>query len=104
MSVNILNISQKVIEINPPEIEFRQPHMGKRKFRIIAPGDKDIFPLGLSPQTGYDFIVQFTPLYERDPLLRKYQKVVIRINNKNGKTITTKKVKIPDSIFRNVSN
>ena len=102
MSVNVINISQKVVEINPPVIEFRQPHMSKRKFRIVAPGDKDIFPLGLSPHTGYDFIVKFTPLYDCDPLLRKYRQVIIRINDKVEKLITAKKATIPESIFKTI--
>ncbi len=94
MSVNVRNVSRKLIEIDTPVIEFRQPRMSKRKFKIVAPGDKDIFPLGLSPQTSYDFIVKFTPLYEHEPLLRKYKQVIIRIKDKNGKPITSKKVKI----------
>ncbi len=94
MSVNVRNIRGKVVEINTPEIEFLQPHMGKRRFKIVTPGDKNIFPLGLSPQTSYDFVVEFTRLYEREPILRKYRQAVIWVKDRDGKTITKKKVKI----------
>ena len=94
MSVNIRNIAGKIVEIDTPVIEFRQPRMTKRRFKIVAPGDKDIFPLGLAPQTGYDFVVEFTILYERDPILRKYEQVIILIKDGKGKKITRKKVKI----------
>ena len=94
MTVSIRNIRSMMVDIDTPVIEFRQPRMKKRKFRIVAPGDEHIFPLGLSPQTGYDFLVEFTKLYEREPILRKYRQVVIHVNDKNGKTITKKKVKI----------
>ena len=94
MSVSIRNIRDRMVDIDTPVIEFRQPRMKKRKFKIVAPGDEHIFPLGLSPQTGYDFLVEFTKLYEREPLLRKYRQVVIHVKDKNGKTITKKKVGI----------
>ena len=94
MSVSIRNIRNMMVDIDTPMIEFRQPRMKKRKFKIVAPGDEHIFPLGLSPQTGYDFLVEFTKLYERESKLRKYRKVIIHVNDKNGKTITKKKVKI----------
>ena len=94
MSVCIRNIRSIMVDIDTPVIEFRQPRMKKRKFKIVAPGDEHIFPLGLSPQTGYDFLVEFTKLYEREPILRKYRQVVIHVKDKNGKTITKKKVKI----------
>jgi len=94
MSVSIRNIRDGMVDIDTPVIEFRQPRMKKRKFKIVAPGDEHIFPLGLSPQTGYDFLVEFTKLYEREPVLRKYRKVIIQIKDKNGKTITKKKVGI----------
>jgi len=94
MKVNIRNIRGIMVDINTPVLEFRQPRMKKRKFKIMAPGDEHIFPLGLSPQTGYDFMVDFTKLYEREPILRKYQQVVIHVNDKQGKTITKKRVKI----------
>jgi len=68
--------------------------MKKRKFKIVAPGDENIFPLGLAPQTGYDFHVEFTKLYEREPILRKYRHVIIYVKDKYGKVITKKKVKI----------
>ena len=94
MKVSIRNIRGIMVDIDTPVIEFRQPRMKKRKFKITMPGDEHIFPLGLSPQTGYDFTVDFTKLYERDPILRKYRQVIIHVKNKNGKTITKKKVKI----------
>jgi hypothetical protein len=94
MSVSIRNIRHTMAEIDAPVIEFRQPRMKKRKFKIVAPGDEHIFPLGLSPQTGYDFHVEFTKLYEREPILRKYRKVIIIIKDKHGKIITRKKVRI----------
>jgi len=94
MMVSIRNIRSMMVDIDAPVIEFRQPRMKKRKFRIVAPGDEHIFPLGLSPQTGYEFLVEFTKLYEREPILRKYRQVVIHVKDKNGKTITKKKVKI----------
>jgi hypothetical protein len=94
MSVNIRNIRSIMVDIDTPVIEFRQPRMKKRKFRIVAPGDENIFPLGLSPQTTYDFMVEFTKLYEREPILRRYHRVIICVNDRHGKTITRKKVKI----------
>ena len=94
MKVNIRNIRGIMVDIDTPAIEFRQPRMKKRKFKIVAPGDEHIFPLGLSPKTGYEFTVEFTRLYDREPKLRKYRQVIIHVNNKNGKTITKKKVKI----------
>jgi len=94
MSVSIRNIRSMMVEIDTPVIEFRQPRMKKRKFKIVAPGDEHIFPLGLSPQTGYDFLVEFTKLYEREQILRKYRHVAIHVKDKHGKTITRKKVKI----------
>ena len=94
MSVNIRNIRDTMVDIDAPVIEFRQPRMKKRKFRILTPGMEHIFPLGLSPQTGYDFLVEFTRLYERDPILRKYRQVLIHVKDRNGKTITKKKVRI----------
>ena len=94
MSVSIRNKRSTMVDIDTPVIMFRQPRMKKRKFKIVAPGDEKLFPLGLAPQTGYDFLVEFTKLYEREPILRKYQQVVIRVNNRYGKIITKKKVKI----------
>ena len=94
MSVSIRNVRSMMVDIDTPVIEFRQPRMSKRKFKIVAPGDENIFPLGLSPQTSYDFLVEFTKLYERNPILRKYQQVVIYVKDKRGKTITKKKVEI----------
>ena len=94
MSVSIRNIRNTIVEIDVPVIEFRQPRMTRRKFKIVAPGDKNIFPLGLSPQTGYDFTVEFTKLYEREPVLRKYRRVTIRVKDRQGKTITGKKARI----------
>ena len=94
MKVNIRNIRGIMVDIDTPVLEFRQPRMKKRKFKIMAPGDEHIFPLGLSPQTGYDFMADFTKLYEREPILRKYQQVVIHVKDKQGKTITKKRVKI----------
>ncbi len=94
MAVKVRNISGGIVEIDTPEIEFRQPHKTKRRFKIVAPGDKDVFPLGLSPQTGYEFLVEFTRLYEREDFLRTYRQVVIRIKGRNGKIITRKKVKL----------
>ena len=94
MSVSIRNIRSAVVDIDTPVIMFRQPRMKKRKFKIVTPGDENLFPLGLSPQTSYDFLVEFTKLYEREPILRKYRQVVICVNDRHGKTITRKKVKI----------
>ena len=94
MSVNIRNVKDMIVDIDTPVIEFRQPRMSKRKFKIVSPGDENIFPLGLSPQTSYDFLVEFTKLYERDPLLRKYKQVIIYVNDKNGRTITKKSVEV----------
>ena len=94
MSVNIRNIRDTMVDIDTPVIMFRQPRMKKRKFKIVAPGDENLFPLGLAPQTGYEFLVEFTKLYEREPILRKYRQVVICVNNRHGKTIARKKVKI----------
>ena len=94
MSVSIRNIRSTMAEIDAPVIEFRQPRMKRRKFKIVAPGDENIFPLGLSPQTGYDFLVEFTKLYEREPILRKYRQAAIIIKDKHGKTIVKKKVKL----------
>ena len=94
MSVNIRNVKDMIVDIDTPVIEFRQPRMSKRKFKIVSPGDENIFPLGLSPQTSYDFLVEFTKLYERDPLLRKYKQVIIYVNDKTGKTITKKSVEV----------
>jgi hypothetical protein len=94
MSVSIRNIRNGMVDIAPPMIEFQQPRMKKRKFKIVAPGDENIFPLGLSPQTSYEFMVEFTKLYEREPILRKYHQVLIHVNDKYGKAITRKKVKI----------
>jgi hypothetical protein len=99
MSVNIRNIRNAMADIDAPVIEFRQPRMKKRKFKIVAPGDENIFPLGLSPQTGYDFMIEFTKLYEREPILRRYRQVVIHVKDKYGKTITRKKVKFRGSRF-----
>ncbi|MDR0714435.1 MAG: hypothetical protein LBF89_09300 [Bacteroidales bacterium] len=94
MSVNISNKSGNIVEMNPPTIEFRRPRMKKRRFRIIPPGDRNIFPLGLSPQTGYDFLVDFIRLYEHEPLLRKYGHLLICVDDRSGKTIVRKKVKL----------
>ena len=95
MSVNISNIRKNmIVDISAPIIEFRQPRMKKWKYKIVAPGDEKIFPLGLSPQTGYKFIVEFTKLYEHEPILRKYRQVIIHVNDDHGKNIVKKKVKI----------
>jgi hypothetical protein len=94
MSVSIRNVSSAMMDIDAPMIEFRKPRMKKRKFKIVAPGDENIFPLGLSPQTGYAFLVEFTKLYEREPVLRKYLQLAIIVNDRFGKTISKKKVKI----------
>jgi len=94
MSVKIRNVKNVFVDIDAPIIEFRQPRMKKRKFKIIQPGDENIFPLCLSPLTGYDFKVEFTKLYEREQILRKYKRVVIYINSPSGKNITKKSVKI----------
>lgn len=94
MSVNIRNIRKMMVDIDTPVIMFRQPRMKKRKFKIVAPGDENIFPLGLAPQTNYHFQVEFTKLYEREPKLREYRQVVICVNDRHGRTITKKKVKI----------
>ena len=103
MSVSIRNIRRMMVDIDTPVIEFRQPRMSKRKFKIVAPGDENIFPLGLSPQTSYDFVVEFTKLYERNPILRKYQQVVIYVKDKRGRTITKKKVGISLQSFLKTS-
>ena len=94
MSVNIRNISNMIVDIDAPVIEFRQPRMKKRNFRIVAPGDEKNFPLGLTPKTSYDFKVEFTKLYEREQILREYRKVIIHVKNSKGKTITKRNVKI----------
>ena len=94
MSVSIRNIRDIIVDIDAPVIEFRQPRMKKRKFKIIQPGDENIFPLCLSPLTNYDFKVEFTKLYEREPILRQYRKVVIHVKDARGKVITKKNVKI----------
>ncbi|MDR1865948.1 MAG: hypothetical protein LBR08_10310 [Bacteroidales bacterium] len=94
MSVRIRNISRDMVEIDAPLLEFRRSRMKKRRFRITPPGNRDIFPLGLSPQTGYDFSVEFTRLYERDAVLRKYRKARIVLNDGKGQTIAVKKIKI----------
>lgn len=94
MSVQVRNISCSVVEIDAPVVEFHQPHMGKRRFKIVSPGDMSLFPLGLPPQTSYDFIVEFTRLYDREEILRRYKRVVILVKNRKGKPITRKKVKI----------
>ena len=93
MKVKINNRRDKIVEIDTPIIEFRQPRMKKRKFKIVV-NKNDIFPLGLAPQTSYEFLVEFTKLYEREEILRKYRQVVIHVNDKNGKSIIKKKVKI----------
>jgi len=95
MSVNFRNISDKMVDLDTPVIEFRQPRMKKRKFKIVTPGHEHIFPLGLSPKTGYDFLVEFTKLYEREPILRKYRRLKIHVNDPQGKNITQKTVRIP---------
>ena len=94
MRVNIRNVRNMLAEIDTPVIEFYMPRMKKRKFKIVTPGEKNIFPLGLTPKTSYEFYVEFTKLYEREPILRKYRKIRIHVNDKYGKTITTKKVRI----------
>ena len=94
MRVNVNNVSNMMVDIDTPLIEFRMPRMKKRKFKIIVPGGKNIFPLGLTPKTGYEFMVEFTKLYEREPILRKYRKVIIHVNDKNGKTISKKKARV----------
>ena len=94
MAVNVRNTGKTIAEISAPEIEFRQPHMSRRRFKIVAPGDVGIFPLGLTPQTGYDFLVEFTKLYEREPVLRKYTRVMILIKDRKGTPVIRKKVKI----------
>jgi len=95
MSVNIRNIRKDmIVDIDAPIIEFRQPRMKKRKFKIVAPGDEKIFPLGLAPLTGYKFIVEFTKLYESEQILRKYRQVIIHVNDNRGKNIVKKNVKI----------
>ena len=94
MTVNIYNIRNMMVDIEAPVIEFRRPRMKKRKFKIIPPGDEHIFPLSLSPQTGYDFLIEFTKLYEREPILRKYRQVIIYAKDRHGKTIAKRKVKI----------
>ena len=94
MKVSIRNVKKMMIDIDTPVIEFRQSRMKKRKFKILAPGDENLFPLCLSPHTKYDFLVDFTKLYERDNILRKYSKAVIHVNDKNGKPVTKRKIKI----------
>ncbi|MDR1667029.1 MAG: hypothetical protein LBS03_04975 [Bacteroidales bacterium] len=94
MSVNIWNKSRNIVEFTPPTLEFRRPRMKKRRFRIIPSGDKNIFPLGLSPQTGYDFQVDFILLYDREPLLRQYEHLVICVDDKSGKQLVRKKVRL----------
>ena len=94
MRVRIRNVKNMMVDINTPLIEFRQPRMKKRKFKTIVPGDENLFPLCLAPQTSYEYLVDFTKLYELDQILRKYSKVIIHVNDKNGKTITKKRVKI----------
>ena len=94
MTVSIRNVHSAMVDIDAPVIEFRQRRMKKRKFKIVAPGDENIFPLGLSPQTGYDFLVEFTKLYEREPILRKYRQVAIIVNDRYGKTIAKKIIRI----------
>ena len=94
MKVSIRNVRNVMVDIDTPIIEFRQPRMKKRKFKMFPPGDEKIFPLCLSPQTSYDFLVEFTKLYEREQILRQYRMVIIHVNDKNGKNITKRKVKI----------
>jgi hypothetical protein len=94
MSVSVYNKRSEMMEINPPVVEFRQPRMKKRRFKIIPPGDKNIFPLGLSPHTKYDFVVHFIRLYDLEERLRKYRKVAIRIEDKKGKLLTRKIVRL----------
>ena len=95
MSATIRNDSRAIIDIDAPVIEFRRARMKKRRFKIVNPGDENIFPLGLSPQTSYDFHVEFTKLYERHSILRQYRKVIIRVTDRNGKIITTKRIRLP---------
>jgi len=94
MSVSIQNVRNKIVEIDTPIIEFCHPRLKRRKFKIITPGNNHLFPLGLSPQTNYDFLVEFTKLYEREQILREYRKVAIIINDRKGKLIAKKNVKI----------
>ncbi|MDR3095018.1 MAG: hypothetical protein LBU62_10340 [Bacteroidales bacterium] len=94
MSVSVFNKTKEMIEINPPIVEFRQPRMKKRKFKIIPPGDRDIFPLGLLPHTGYDFVVHFIRLYDLEERLRKYKKIAIHIEDKKGHLLMQKTVKL----------
>ena len=94
MKVSIRNIRNAIVDIDAPVIVFRNPRMKKRKFKIVAQGKESIFPLALHPKTSYDFWVDFTKLYEREQILRKYEKALILVNDKYGKTITKKKVKI----------
>lgn len=97
MSVSLYNKTKEMVEINPPIVEFRQPRMKKRKFKIIPPGDKDIFPLGLLPHTSYEFTVHFIRLYDLEERLRQYKKIAIRIEDKKGKRLMqkTRKLKQP---------
>ena len=94
MKVSIRNIRNAIVDIDTPVIVFRQPRMKKRKFKIIVQGKESIFPLALSPKTSYDFWIDLKKLYEREQILRKYRKMEIHVNDKHGKTITKKKVKI----------
>jgi hypothetical protein len=95
MSATVRNVSSSIVEIDTPVVEFRQPRMRRRRFKIVTPGSRDIFPLGMAPQTSYDFFVEFTPLYEREPVLRKYGRIIILIRNREGKVISSKKAKLP---------
>jgi len=95
MSVNIRNVRKNmIVDISAPIIEFRKPRMKKRKYKIVNPGDESLFPLGLSPLTSYNFVVEFTKLYEREPILRKYKHVVIHVNDDRGKNIMKKRVNV----------
>ncbi len=93
MSVSIRNKSKAMVEIDAPVIEFKQPRMKKRRFKIVPPGESKLFPLGLAPQTGYEFIVEFVKLYDHEPILRQYQQASILIESK-GKRLSRKKIKI----------
>jgi hypothetical protein len=94
MAVNICNISKNIVEIDAPQVEFRMPRMKKRKFKIVSPGEETIFPLGLSPQTSYNFTVEFIALYEKHEILRKYKKLIIHVNDINKKSIVKQRVKL----------
>ena len=94
MTVTVRNIRNTMVEIDTPILEFRQPRMKKRKYRIVEKGEKNLFPLCLMPKTDYDFKVEFNKLYERDEILRQYRQVIIHINNVRGKSINKKKIKI----------